>query len=45
MGKYARAFLETHKIESASLTEFWQAHEAGSLIQLMDSKGYKEERL
>ncbi|KAF8848410.1 hypothetical protein BDZ45DRAFT_810815 [Acephala macrosclerotiorum] len=45
MGKYALPFLETHKIENASFTEFWRAHEAGSLIQLMDSKGYKWERL
>jgi hypothetical protein len=45
MGKYARSFLETHKIESVSFTEFWRTHETGSLIQLMDSKGYKEERL
>jgi len=45
MGKYALPFLETHKIENASFTEFWRAHEAGSLIQLMDSKGYKQERL
>jgi hypothetical protein len=45
MGKYARSFLDTHKIEIASFTGFWRAHEAGSLIQLVDSKGYKEDRL
>ena len=44
MGRFARSFLDTHKIESASFTEFWRAHEAGSL-QLMDWKGYKEDQL
>jgi hypothetical protein len=45
IGKYARSFLDTHKIESASFKEFWRANETSSLIQLMDSKGYKEDRL
>ena len=32
-------------LETASFTEFWQAFETGSLIQLMDAKGLKGDRL
>lgn len=31
-------------IQPATFTQFWKAHEAGTLIQLMDSKGLKELR-
>lgn len=33
------------RYNNTTFTEFWQAHEAGTLIHLMDSKGYKQERL
>lgn len=33
------------RLETASFTEFWQAFESGSLIQLMDAKGLKNDRL
>lgn len=32
-------------LETASFTEFWQAFESRSLIQLMDAKGLKNDRL
>lgn len=32
-------------MQTATFTEFWQAHEARTLIPLMDSKGYKKDRL
>jgi hypothetical protein len=31
-------------METAIFKEFWQAHESGTLIQLMDSKGLKADR-
>jgi hypothetical protein len=31
-------------IQPATFTQFWKAYEAGTLIQLMDSKGLKELR-
>ena len=31
-------------VQPATFTQFWKAHEAGTLIQLMDSKGLKELR-
>ena len=42
-------FYEFHKrrrgvIEPATFTQFWKAYEAGTLIQLMDSKGLKRLR-
>ncbi|KAJ4322557.1 hypothetical protein N0V94_002319 [Neodidymelliopsis sp. IMI 364377] len=42
-------FYETHNRERdnvapATFTQFWKAHEAGTLIQLMDSKGLKKLR-
>ena len=42
-------FYEFHKrrrgvIQPATFTQFWKAYEAGTLIQLMDSKGLKELR-
>ncbi|KAF1978035.1 hypothetical protein BU23DRAFT_577533 [Bimuria novae-zelandiae CBS 107.79] len=33
-----------HADESVTFTQFWKAHEAGELIQLMDSKGLNEMR-
>ncbi len=33
------------RFETANFTEFWQAFESGSLIQLMDTKGLKNDRL
>ena len=35
---------ETPKFQTATFTEFWCAYESGTLIELMDSKGLKEER-
>ena len=42
-------FYESHNrqrgvIQPATFTQFWKAYEAGTLIQLMDSKGLKELR-
>ena len=42
-------FYESHDrrrgvIQPATFTEFWKAYEAGTLVQLMDSKGLKEQR-
>lgn len=31
--------------ETATFSEFWQAYQAGKLIPLMDSKGFKQKRL
>jgi hypothetical protein len=36
--------LERDRPQTASFTEFWNAYESGSLIQLMDSKGLQEMR-
>ncbi|KAB8277236.1 hypothetical protein BDV30DRAFT_223801 [Aspergillus minisclerotigenes] len=33
------------KIQTATFTEFWKAYESGTMIQLMDSKGFKQYRL
>ncbi|QRD93259.1 hypothetical protein F9C07_2077189 [Aspergillus flavus] len=32
-------------IQTATFTEFWKAYESGTMIQLMDSKGFKQYRL
>ena len=45
-GSYFYKFHNRHRgaIQPATFTQFWKAYEAGTLIQLMDSKGLKELR-
>ncbi|KAE8312926.1 hypothetical protein BDV41DRAFT_577350 [Aspergillus transmontanensis] len=41
----ARRIPRMKNIQTATFTEFWKAYESGTMIQLMDSKGFKHERL
>ncbi|KAB8214014.1 hypothetical protein BDV33DRAFT_183543 [Aspergillus novoparasiticus] len=41
----ARCIPWMKNIQTATFTEFWKAYESGTMIQLMDSKGFKHDRL